>query len=122
MIKLTPFKLLIGVVTDEDVQNFEEYQDQLNEIHNEYSDDVVRDSKLNSLKKPKLAEPEYKIAWYNMEHYIIDTWTADWDTKHECSCIISTFFNTLTEEMHILNLQYGESEWKEILKQLDYYH
>lgn len=119
---LTPLRLLIGVITPEDEQNFQEYITRVAEIEEQYNDRFIRDSEIQNLKKPKIADPVYKTGWYNMENYIVDSWTTDWDTKNDCPCIISTFYNKLTEEMLMLNLQYKESEWKEILKKLGYTH
>lgn len=120
--KLTSFKLLIGVITSEDAENFENYHRRINEIENEYTDEFIKDSKIQNLKKPKIAEPEYKTGYYNMENYVVDSWTTDWDDKNDCPCIIATFFNKLTEEMTMLNLQYKESEWKTLLSKLGYEH
>lgn len=57
---LTPLRLLIGVITPEDEQNFQEYITRVAEIEEQYNDRFIRDSEIQNLKKPKIADPVYK--------------------------------------------------------------
>jgi len=110
--RLTPLKVLIETWTPEDFEKLEEYQEQMEEV----SDRVVR----KSIEKPDISKPEYKVKWYNLDNYILDSWSTEWDKERDCPIIIAVWIQTLTSGMSIMNINMVESEWKQLLLTLGY--
>lgn len=109
--QLTPFKVLIEQYTPEDFEALQEYEDRL-----AHADRLG----LEVPERPKAKEPEYKTKYYNLDNYILDSWSADYDVQRDCPIIIAIWYHPFTEALSIMNIQMKESEWKLLINQLGY--
>lgn len=109
--KLTPLKVLIESYTPADFEALEEY-----EVAVEKADRLGIDAP----EKPKIKNPEYKTKYYNLDNYIMDSWSTNWDSQKDCPIIIAIWFHIHSSAFSIMNIQMKESEWIELLKDLGY--
>ncbi len=109
--KLTPIKVLIESLTPDYFKALEEYEEAMEEA------DKLG---LRVPEKPKGKDPEYKLKYYNFDHYIMDSWSTDWDPQKECAIIVAIWFHIHSSSFSIMNIQMTESEWIELLKDLGY--
>lgn len=112
--KLTPIKVLVTTLSPQDQEAWEQYEVQMSEL----SDDVVR----SSLPKPSIPEGRYQNKWYNMDQYIILSWSPDWDSVRDVPMIIAQLHCITSNTTEHINANYKESDWMKLLSQLGYSH